>query len=610
MRTWGVQKDDECQQVRWNCIERTTSFSLRYVHWIRKCVWKIFVLVVGLFILDVYIFYTHIKPPKINTVEIQLSPNGFSTQSVANVDIQGEINKSSWFTSFDISHAICSFHYRQNNDSNYDFGGISQINFSQSAENSFQLFLQADQIRFDVVRRIYWDITGDSLIHSSMKVDCAATIIIKFLHQYPIVFYLGSKPDEEEKYYSANNNNITNKTVSKPWVFPNSNILTSSFKLRDYQLSPKRGKIKNDKSSTSKSNEFSWKLKSFTTQQLEYDLIFQYNYRKQLIIGGHPISSFIVHWPKVAYTLSLLDRSSAPTSRLVISSESLTVDLTEINTPAEIDLKISCTAPASSVTEAAENINHDCTLFSAANIFNFKRELTTNKFLNISSYSVHKNFISSFFGEHHYLKSIDSAQYVDENSHNNNRLLMLDDPNISSGAECITIDSDGVYRSQTCTEIEKGFFKLYMNIYNAEGDVGYLNYAASWAPVSQEVAFHSELSGRLTYDDTDYSVFGNIFFSESLHSFSAALSVNYSNIQAVSETLSATWNFGASKGSFAMQSITAIEGFDQVNIYSTLNYGDHLYTVEAMMGTNVYEESGQAFSIYGEGSYGGDIYDW
>ena len=553
---------------------RALDFIRRRWKWIGS-------LIILITVLDVLIFYLTAKGPKIHKVEISFSPSG----SDAEVQIIGDVNKDTWTSSFDVSSGSCAYYYRKDSASDYKYAGelLFILPDETNEGNNFNVTIQAKDTQYDALRRIYWDVSSKLEATSSVKVDCNIDLYVKLYHALPATYTL---------------------------------MYSQELDLADFQLSSEK-KVKTGEKQNNLKPKVYFENKDMSTTSINYDIIVQIDHKKKLTFGGNPIDSFIIHLPKMAYGAALVDRDNEKKSYLKVRTDAVTFDLNDNTKPVVIDFKIGC-IPAGRTIEEARESDDTCTLLSPMSFRQFRDEYNTNKFMNITAHSIHRNFLSMFLGEEHYIRTTDPANFpfsgeeVMEGLGERRQLSAYHttDPAISTGADCVTVDSDGVYISQACSVVEEGFFKLYVGIYNDGGFTGYLKSVTSWAP-SGEIAFDSELEGELVSAGTAYKVIGDVFFSETFQNLTGVVGFNYSDTQAFLETLTANWDFPTvSSGIVQAKSVTLIEGYQPVKAYALLDYGDDLYAGKVLISDTAAGELGDALTAYAAGAYGGNWYKW
>ena len=550
-------------------------------------------LIILITVADVLIFFLTAKSPKINNIEIFFAP----TNSDAEVTVSGETDKSSWTTSFDVSSASCTYAYRKNDDSDYSAGGELSFMFPQTTNTpkTFDVTVQAQDTDYDALRRIYWDFSTQLDVDSSVSVECSIQVTAALFHSFPTSYdykfketfaieelkqHAKVKTKKHRHNHNSNDDDFVDISYSSRLVPGSDHAMTMSY--------------------------------------LHYDLIVAYDLVDLFSVTYPSLKTLIIHLPKMAYATALVDRNDQKKSYLKVRTDAVTFDLLDSSKPLVVDIKVGCTPEGRNIEEARES-DESCTLLSPLSFREFRDEFTQNKFVNVTAQSIHKNFLSMFLGQQHYIRSTDPANFpfsgeeVLEGLGDRRQLSTYhtNDPAISNGADCVTVDSDGVYISQACSYIEEGFFKLYIGIYNDDGFTGYLKSVTSWAP-SGEVAFDSELIGEIVSAGTEYKVIGDVFFSEAFQNLTGVIGFNYSDTQAFLETLTANWNFddAIETGILEAKSVTLIEGVQPIKAYALLDYGNDLYTTKVLISDSSTQELGDALTVFAAGAYGGNWYKW
>jgi hypothetical protein len=90
----------------------------------------------------------------------------------------------------------------------------------------------------------------------------------------------------------------------------------------------------------------------------------------------------------------------------------------------------------------------------------------------------------------------------------------------------------------------------------------------------------------------------------------AFIGMNYSNVQALEETVTATWDFGVSNGRIEVESSTKRDGYAPITLYTRMEYGSDQYLVQLLLAKGDYQTLGEACTLFGSGTYGGNWNDW
>ncbi len=543
----GLLVKDFTRNVQYPSLFGRLSKMVRSVtNYIRKRPLFVLFLLVLIVAIDLVIFYETMEGPKFNKIEMNFQ----TPKSDAQIQIQGEMSMSSATTSFAVNGGHCNYFYSKRENKPFVPSGRLEFEFpkNQNDNKNFGAHVDFQHTNYDSLRHIYWDFSSRLEANSSVKIECSIQLSATVYGMIPV-------------------------KVSIPF--------TQIIAVRDLQDSTSNGGNKKKKNQIQP--RVSVKTNAVTTDKVEMSIIVNIRdskRKKMLRANNQPIDSFIVNLPKISYATAFLDKATEAKNFLKIRSHATSFDLAVPHTPIVIDLKISCT-PAAQNGKEANKAKGQCSLLSPVNFGEFREELVHHKFVNITAQSLETSFISNFMGEYHYITSVDPSEYPgpafnndnvhnfqensENNVENNNRQLTTTDPSISTGGNCVTVASDGVYISQLCSVVQAGFFKLYVGIYNNDGFVGYLNSATSWA-TSGEVAFESHLEGSITSSGTTDTVYGQSFFSENYQNLSLILGYNQTTSSGADkqyflEALEAAWDFTGSSGLFDVRSLTLLSGF-------------------------------------------------
>ena len=528
-------------------------FMIRTLNFVRRRWMMLGGLIILITVLDVLIFYLTEKNPKLHKVEMFFSP----TFADAELKLSGEIKKSSLTTSFDVTSATCAYSYRKDSASEYKESGELFFYFPRETNNAthYDVTIQAMDTNYDALRRIYWDMMSKEEIQSSVNFDCSIQLSAVLYKIIPSTYDL----HWQRELFLNDHVELTSKAAS---VFHG-----------------------NDGSKASVS---AYLQQSTTSEMTIHAMFFEYvvTYNLAPFFGedGIPVDSLIVHWPSISYATTMIDKQNELKNYYVIETQAVTVDLVKPSTFV-MGIKIGCTPEGRTLDEALES-DESCTLISPLNIFEFKDEISTNKFINATAQAIESNFIVSFLGKTHHVRTIDRDMGVMNMESFNTRQLSpyhISDPSIPTGANCVTLDADGVYISQICSMKGSSFFKIYVGIFNDDGFTGYLKSVTSWAP-SGKVAFDSELEGAIISGGDELKVFGDLFFSEPLQTMTAVIGLNVTGMQLLLETVTAKWNFTQPlSGLLETKSVTTVYGFKPLIIEADLNYKNAKYTATALI---------------------------
>jgi hypothetical protein len=559
---------DNSKQVASDEIGWGSVVFLDTLSFLRRTWLPLLVLALVVVIVDVAVFYKTLKSPQLRNVDINVAG------SQATITSNGYATKSSLTTSFDVTKGSCDYLYRVDNASDWQLGGeILAIFPSQgNSANEFNLELHAQDTHFGVLRRISWDMSTKSVISSALKLSCSVDLTAQVYGIIPLAYTY--------KFDQVLNIVELHKTAMKT--------------------------LKAQRASNAKKPSVTLVPQSMDLAQAKYQLVINFHKKPKLVVNNVELESFVVHIPQLSYATSFVDHGGVDSNYLVVQSQSVTFDLAQYTKPIAVDIALDCT-PVAPTKEAAlaEIGTGKCTLLSPIDFNMFASELTNNQFMNVTAQANLENFVMSFLGDSHYLRTIDNSLYPGNQDANHRALAQ--DPAISTGSNCVTVDSDGVYVSQFCSEVDAGFFKLYVGIYSDQSYTGYLHSTTSWAPASQEVAFESNLDGLLTISDTDYGVMGDFFFSQDMKllTFLAAFNETQSGFSQTlfTENMNATWEIVGSSGVINSTSSSFVSGVEPITADGQIVFDSQNFTVSLLASDTSYPTLGDYVTAYADGSY-------
>jgi hypothetical protein len=356
---------------------------LSFVHVFRffRRRWILFGAMILVFILiDVFIFYWNMTGPNIHEIEISFAPFGAD----AEVNVNGKIQKASWTTSFDVTSAQCSYYYRKDSSSGFQDGGSLSVLFppNSNVADNFDLTVQAKDTHFDVLRRVYWDLSSGVKAKSFVKMDCSIHLTAALFHTIPVAY----------------NFNFGHELASA-----------------DLQaLAKQTSSANSDGNETEKAFSVSLTEPKFTLNTVDANIIILPKLREMLKLHDDTIDSMIVHLPRISYATALLNHEGSPNSfggvqyYLKIRTNATVFDLADDKAPIVIPLHIGCMTSDEVHAEMKSNGTDStgkCFLASPLNVVDFKNELINNHFVNVTAHSLNSHFISQFLGEYHYIRS-------------------------------------------------------------------------------------------------------------------------------------------------------------------------------------------------------------
>eukprot|EP01033_Poteriospumella_lacustris_P012048 gene12048-8604_t len=556
----------------------------KVLDFVRRRPWLVVVLLLVVTLIDVLVFYLKFTMPKLNSVEIFLDPSGADMK----VNAQGTAKLSALTVSVDPKAVSCAYSYRRNPEEPFSFVGDVGVDFT-TGSGDFSSVVSLTNTKYSPLRRLLSDFSSSAVVNGTVALQCDISFTTT--------------------WYAV--------PISSHWSLSQELDVES---LKEEQVKSGGG------GSVSLGPRLSLEARDVSTKHIEFLL----NLRLHSLRKSLQVNSFVVHVPRLVYVAALVDRASAKKSYLRVRTKATSVDLAARHPQAQVDVKLSCTPLVSSPEEIA-SANGSCTLLSPLDFSQFRSEVSTNGFMNVTAFSLADNFVSAYLGKYHFVRSVDASLFPghlslsDDDAPDAHRALTAPGAAstggdaISTGASCVTVDSDGVYISQACAVVEAGFFKIYLGVYNDAGSAGYVRSVTSWSPSGD--AFDSQLAGALTMDSTEYAVGGELFFSlpdQNMTLFAglnktATSSSSGSVSQLFSEALRVAWDLqnALSHGSVSADSLTLVSGFAPIKASGVFDYGDHAYLLQVLASETIGQPNvGQALTAIAGGEYGGDWSNW
>jgi len=538
--------------------------------------------------------------------------------SDASISIQSEASKSAYLSTVSLDSLSCSYYYKNCAASATDDGMdscepalIGDIraelkNFDFQHEMEMQLYLENTD--FPLLRQVYSDFMfdGDDAPQTSLSVSCSVGIEMQLWHSFPL---------KHEYSYE-------HEVFLEPLRLHKVNL----FKLN-----------KDSFDNLPKASDGAVQLTRLGADSLQLSILLKLATFKAAETN---MQSFVVNVPSLSYSSLLVDINADADSQqyLVVQSEPLAIELIsgedephkrEVN----VVLDVSCSSADSDLA---------CSLYSPFNVDTFRNKLAQH-FVNMTSRSTERNFVSMYLGENHFVKTIDRSAAEQAYPERSRHLVAVDsipiDNDVSSGADCVLLDVDTFYISSTCAFVEKGFFKLFLETFDNSGSMGLLESVTSWANTGG-VAFVSSLAA-------DYrnvgSLLGDVNFSEDWQNLTAVVSANStSGVTVFGEELYSNWNFenAGETGMLRVESLTEIAQQTYTDDYNyptgtddhaddkditravlDFTYGSSQYMLAVYetsaasvsdddVPTAVDDYAPQSMKLFGAGAYGGSLSDW
>lgn len=560
---------------------------------IRKRPFLLLFLFVLVTICDILYFCFSFNMPKLKRMELFLDP----LDSDALLHVEGRAQMQSATVSFNLKDISCTYMYRATPDNLFTPAGEIFASFSYAASGAlFDTDISLKHTEYSILRKVVHDFSTASTVSSEIKLNCNINFAVSWY------YFIGVN----SHFFISHAVNVQN--VKSHGLFSSSNEAFSTG-----------------------NSEMNWEPHLTVHPQADSSIHMMHlllNLRVRSFRDAADVEALLVHLPQLDYVFTLVDRASELKSYFRLSTESLTVDFAIDKPIANIDVRLNCT-PAITSPEQVQNTTLDhCTLLSPIDFAMFKAELNQNKFVNITALSLAKSFVSLFMGEYHFVRSIDNAMFLGETFsddfaaiHRNSRALTSSSPSntISSSASCITLDSDGVYLSQSCFVIESGFFKVYFSMYSTTGNFnGLANFVSSWSPNGR--VFRSQLEGKFYSNDKHFGLEGDIWSSLPDQNITMNLVINgtrpgsQNTSRLYMHSLNVNWDlFEASKhGQMFAQSLIWLSFLENpVKSSANFSYGNHFYSTELLVNTKASPvNTGQSVKVIAYGAYEGSEKRW
>jgi hypothetical protein len=213
--------------------------------------------------------------------------------------------------------------------------------------------------------------------------------------------------------------------------------------------------------------------------------------------GDLNIKAFKIHFPEISYAV---DRLEVGGDGWTVTTQPFLLDLLVQDTVVAPNVTISC--------NTGDQNDPDCSLYKPLFMeSNMREDFDNYKHVNISTTATVENFFSNFLGSFHWIdfkKLRDSSEILDRNSH---LALQQVDSDVSTGGDCVVINTDGVFFLDKCSVIDPNFFKLFINVRDSDyNDIVTLNSLTAW-----------ELEGPFaTVSNTSMAIYDEIYTNVTL----------------------------------------------------------------------------------------------
>ena len=591
-------------------LKNKTLLSNEFLYPFFKLVPVIFVMVLlAIMLLEFFHFYRSLQMPQLEKIEIFLDPASnlkeshemwFSSSAndiVISANTKNSFSKSFTITSYQTKSVSCEFFHSPSFINEFDSLAKLNVKLLESKWTPGEMAVaEVVNINYNVLRSIYFDLVDKETVQSQVEASCTMHFLAIMWQSITINFdFKIRKKIRLDEIRERIQGSSTKKTD-----------------IQGNQTTSRRTTINNETASqqSSKFSHISW-------ESAQYDFAFSLG---EYFKPPASIESLILHIPKVSYATALVDKVGEAKSYLSFSINPISIDFVQVSNWYIVEIQLTCTPY--DVYEGSEELKMQstgsCSLISPFDLKKLRYEYFENGFVNITSKATIVNSVTKFLGVNHFIRSVEKLpSHIAGFEPNKNtssptenfkllRRLASVDPTISTGSNCVMLDTDGVYFSGSCSVVEAGFFELLINTYDDEGYVGYFESVTSWA-TSGLLAFESKLMGS-------YVNIGDIasrtVFSENYHNLTFSASMNSSVGNSLVENLNCEWNIGDSNGIIAAESLTFINQDHPIQALGKIQYGHHQYKAEFKASDNFNKSIGNTFDAYAFGNYAGEWDKW
>jgi hypothetical protein len=210
-----------------------------------------------------------------------------------------------------------------------------------------------------------------------------------------------------------------------------------------------------------------------------------------------------------------------------------------------------------------------------------------------------------------------SSIHSKTNQQQNARKLLSSpvDPDISSGAKCVLLDNDGVFVSNTCSFVEKGFLKFFVSVYDQYGLLYQLRSSTSWATQGSFAAI-SENYGISTRNDRYLSA--NFSASQDFQNASLKALLKKSATEEYFTDTVVAWNFLSNGAFFLIKSVIGFESNKMMHSLLKIDVSENNYRITLLGNELSNTSSSSQISTVGKsslkafavGEFGGEFLDW
>ncbi len=572
-------------------------------------------------IVDVIMFLTTMEAPNFHKIELFLESPSSESKQYANMEkksafdtpatsndvvmtAKGTMRARSFITSPELKSVYCSVSAFDDSSSRFEtMAEVSVVNryFHNCSDSTcFHLTLETRDIDPHVVRKLIWTLHSKATTMAQAKFDCNVQLQLHYFHlmSKEVSFSISKTVDLKK---SKSSKSVGDHVMGEL-------IKYSGYTWKDYKT----------KSSSRRLTKYiTPTIQNFTASHIGIDIAAALTSITRKKLKALNVMSMVVNLPKIKYAISLVDKANKEQNYLILRSQQASFDLMS-KSPLNFKLDMKC------INSLAPGNHSACALFRALDILQFSKEFRNN-FVNITATAMKINFISSILGERHYIRTIDpssprASNYIDNafatsassvNALARHLSTQYADPSVSSGPNCMIVDSDGVYITDTCLYIEKGFFELALTIYDNSGGIGNIKTTTSWSPYGP-VAFDFQLDATIMSSGTENILTSRFLFSENFQNLSFTSQYNQSNSVLFNENIVSRWNFDPKSlsGLIYLYSYSFVSGYAPYIFTNTFVYEDNNYHLWSQLSQSTSTIESQIYYLQAYGKYGGTLEHW
>lgn len=566
------------------------------------------------------LYYINFKNKMLSVRDVKLILEGGEYDAALFAD--GHVKLSSIFNSYGIERGRCGVVSHSVGNPSRDIGTI-QVTFRQPGIDEYHLDLALHDVQWPDMRKLLWNFYAGST-ESNVELHCEVVGVVNLFHLIPFTATLRphyvlphSDSHDKDRFEDDDLSGVSASNTSIPLANTTETVHSSS-------------------EPNEKSDEFPLKItrETATPQEVSYSIQYSLLSGSENISSLFPVSSFVISVPALSYDLTSLGHPEA--KRLVLSSTASDVDLMASNASLHTFVSLGCSQGKSGRPEVnGEDQGDDehCTILDSLQLGDVYQEFKAGR-VNMTADATHPNFISRLIGTHHYVSGVkyylgaestrdarsdavistEPPRGIDSGRTRSNYFLgdMISpvDPDVQSDdVDCIAVDGDDVYDSVMCLNVQEGFIKTYLDIYDESGMLGVLQGVTSWA-LRGGIAFTTDAS---IHTKGGYDSILNVSASEDFHNASLLFQFQDDGVQKVHANVFTEWQTENPQEELDLKFIVLYnESIDVSGGFITTGearYGGNIYHLaleqHVNMNNDVYD-----MAAYADGQYGGSWNSW